>query len=353
MASVTAGTPAASDTAVVPGGVKVRLGVSSCLLGERVRWNAGHERQAFLTDVLGPFVEWVPMCPEFELGLGVPRPTIRLERHGPGDAGIRLVEPEAGTDLTDAMRAWSKARLAGLTGLDGFVLKKASPSCGPDRIKVVGAQTAKNAAAGRSQSEGRSTTHDGVGIFAQELAAGQPSLPTIDEGRMHDAGLREAFFDRVFAHARLRSLGTSPSKAQLLAFHARHKYTLLAHDPKGAQGAGQILGGHAQANASIQASRLHERYAAAFFVSLAKPATRAKHANVLQHIQGFVRDALDAGDKAELGAAIAQYRAGLVPLIVPVTLIRHHLRKADAPEWVRQQSYLEPYPAELMLRNAV
>lgn len=307
----------------------VRIGVSACLLGERVRWNGGHEEAPLLTKTLAPFVQWVPVCPEVEAGLGVPRPTVRLHQ---GD-GLRLVESEDGSrDHTGAMQRASAAWLAAAPELDGFVLKKGSPSCGPDRVRVY--------------RDGLPPRTDGQGLFAAALQGARPLLPWIDDGRLNDPGLREAFFDQVFAHARLRALGDRPTAKQLMEFHGLVKYTLLSHDPEQARLLGRWL-----ASAPKDAARRRAEYGERFLAALAKPPTRRKHANVLQHIQGFLRGRLDAGDTAELTAVIEQYRTGLVPLVVPVTLLRHHLRRTDAPDWVRQQTYLEPFPQELMLRN--
>lgn len=310
--------------------VTVRLGVSACLIGERVRWNNGHDEEPLLTKTLAPFIEWVPVCPEVEAGLGVPRPMLRLQETTGGPRLVESDHPER--DHTDALQTASTRWLEQASEVDGFILKKGSPSCAPDRAKLY--------------RDGSPPRGDATGLFATALAATRPLVPTIDEGRLRDPGLREGFFDRVFAHARLRELGERPATSALQSFHARHKYTLLSHDPSGTRELGRLL-----ADPPRDRAQLRLAYGRLFFAALAKPATRAKHSNVLQHIQGFLKGKLDPTDALELGDLIAQHRAGLIPLVVPVTLLRHHLRRSDAPLWVRIQTYLDPYPNELMLRN--
>jgi uncharacterized protein YbgA (DUF1722 family)/uncharacterized protein YbbK (DUF523 family) len=313
---------------------RIRLGVSACLLGDAVRYDGGHKRDAFLTDTLGPFVEWVPVCPEVELGLGVPRPPIRLV----GDAGApRLVVEKTGEDLTARMQRWARRRVAELSalGLHGYVLKKASPSCGLLRVRV-------HDEAGRPGAVGR-------GLFAAALTGALPGLPVEEEGRLADAGLRENFIERVFAAARWRAFTAARPRARdLVAFHAAHKFAVLAHSPRDYAALGRLVAGAGTA----PLGEVVEGYGERFMRALAVRATRARHTNVLQHLAGFFKRELTDDARAELGEVIESYRRGLVPLVVPLTLIRHHVRGLGLG-YLADQVYLNPHPPELMLRNHV
>lgn len=315
---------------------EVRIGISSCLLGEEVRFDGGHKRDPFLIHTVGPLVEWVPVCPEVEAGLGVPREAVRLV--GPPERP-RLVGSRSGTDHTERM-AETVAHLAEMLAaarLDGFVLKKASPTCGLHRVRVY------------PEGDGP-PNRDGRGLFAGGLVERLPLLPVEEEGRLNDPVLRENFCEAAFAHHRWRRFREeSPTPAGLVQFHTDHKMTLLAHNPDGYRRVGRVA---AQAGSGPLGEVL-DTYAAEFMAVLRLPATRGRHVNVLHHLVGFVKDRLDQHDKSELLAAIDDYRAGLLPLIVPVTLLRHHLFRGDTPDWARRQTYLSPYPKELLLRNHV
>jgi uncharacterized protein YbbK (DUF523 family)/uncharacterized protein YbgA (DUF1722 family) len=319
---------------------KLRLGVSSCLLGQKVRYDGQHKRDAFLADRLAAYVELVPVCPEVELGLGVPRETIRLERRGgtgDPDRDVRLVAPRSGRDLTDDMRRWSERRVAAIAklDLDGYVLKKDSPSCGMERVKVWG---------GRGQA-----TKDGKGIFAAVLLEKLPLLPVEEEGRLHDDALREGFVERIFGYRRVKELFRGRwTVGDLVAFHAREKMLLLAHDPEGYRKLGPLV---AAAKGAPRAE-VARAYTEGFQAALRKLATRGKHTNALQHMAGFFKDRLPQAERDELGGAIGDYRRGLVPLVVPLTLLGHHVRR-ERVEWLMGQTYLAPSPKELMLRNHV
>ncbi|HYV20492.1 MAG TPA: DUF523 and DUF1722 domain-containing protein [Verrucomicrobiae bacterium] len=310
---------------------RFRVGISSCLLGQEVRWNGAHKRDAWLVETLGPFVEWVPVCPELEIGLGVPREPIRLE----GNPGApRLVGRESGADLTDRMEAFAARRVEALAALDlcGYVLKSDSPTCGMERVKVHGT------AGGRPKP--------GIGLFARTLMDRLPLLPIEEEGRLHDPGLRESFIERVFAFRRLRDLLASrPAAGRLVEFHARHKLQLMAHDPEGARRLGRIVAGAHGAGGDAAG-----RYAVSFMETLKRRATPSRHANVLQHMLGYLKRTLDAGDKQEILEAIDEMRLGRLPLVVPLALLRHHLRRHDV-RYLLEQVYLNPHPRELMLRN--
>jgi len=311
----------------------LRLGVSSCLLGEQVRFDGGHKHDRFLTDVLGRYVQWVPVCPELEAGMGVPREPVRLA----GDhAAPRMIGTRTGTDHTTAMRRLAATRVRQLAALDlhGYVFKLGSPSCGMERVRVYGAS-------GPPARRGR-------GIFAAAFMAALPLLPVEEEGRLNDPLLRESFIERVFAYRRWRTLAAAPNRGALVAFHTAHKFQLLAHSPKHYAALGRLVADQKRARPAA----LVAEYGAAFMAALAVHATAAKHVNVLQHLAGFCRAHLDAADRRELAAVIADYRALLVPLVVPLTLLRHNLDRHRIA-YVQGQTYLSPHPKELMLRNHV
>jgi uncharacterized protein YbgA (DUF1722 family)/uncharacterized protein YbbK (DUF523 family) len=314
----------------------IRIGVSSCLLGAKVRFDGGHKRSDFLVDKLGSFVEFVPVCPEVEIGLGVPRETLRLVRDGTAHA-IRLVANQTAIDHTKAMNSYAERRVMALgrEGLSGYILKKDSPSCGMERVRVYG-------------SSGM-PTRDGLGLFAAALMRRYPNWPVEEEGRLNDPHLRENFVERVFAYRRLRSFFSSRwTLGGLVRFHTTHKLTLMAHSPKAYRELGRFI-----ADAKRMArDNVPERYESAFMEALKKLATTARHANVLQHMLGYLRPHLDQDSREELVTLIEDYRRGLVPLIVPIALFRHYVRKFDVA-YLRGQVYLEPHPKELMLRNHV
>jgi uncharacterized protein YbgA (DUF1722 family)/uncharacterized protein YbbK (DUF523 family) len=312
----------------------IRIGISACLLGEPVRFDGGHKRDAFLTETFGRFVEWVPVCPEVECGFGTPREAMRLVRI---EQGLRLLTVKTGIDLTEQMERFSRSRVSALVrdDLSGYVLKKDSPSCGLERVKVYDAHSVP--------------AKTGRGLFAARLLERFPELPVEEEGRLSDPRLRENFVERVFAYWRLRGLLDDKwNLGALVRFHTAHKLILMAHSPEAYQRLGRLV---ARAR-TIPHQELERRYAQAFMAALAVVATPRRHANVLQHMAGYLKDRLDRESKAELLGAIEEYRRGLVPLIVPITLMRHHVRVHDVA-YLAGQVYLEPHPKELMLRNHV
>jgi uncharacterized protein YbgA (DUF1722 family)/uncharacterized protein YbbK (DUF523 family) len=314
----------------------LRLGISSCLLGQEVRYDGGHKRDRFLTDVLGDYVTWVPVCPEVEIGLGTPRPTIRLERAEDGSA--RLVMPTSGEDLTEKMVKYADDRIPRLEKHDlaGYVLKKDSPSCGMERVKV-------------RDSNGM-PSRTGVGTFAAELLRLVPDLPVEEEGRLNDAKLRENFITRIFAYRRWKDLELAgPTRRRLMEFHAAHKYVMMSRNQAGMRRLGRLLG-EADRDDSVRA--VAATYRTGFTEVMGRAPSRKGHANVLRHLAGYVSDGLDPDDRSELTEAIGQYHSGLVPLIVPVTLLRHYVRKFDV-KTLQNQVYLWPHPHELMLLNHV
>ena len=316
--------------------MSLRIGVSACLLGEEVRYNGGHKRDAFLTDVLGKYVEWVPVCPEVEIGLGTPRPAMRLVRIG---EDTRMITPETGADHTEAMRVYSDRRVRELAGerLAGYILKKDSPSCGMERVKLY-------------PERGGAPFKEARGLFAETLLRLWPDLPVEEEGRLNDPLLRENFVTRVFVRDRwMQAEDEGWTRASLMRFHERHKFLLMARNQAGMRRLGRLLG---ESGKKDDIHELSRAYLAGMTDVLRRPATRRGHTNVLFHLAGFVTDRIDDGDRRELTDSIERYHAGQLPLIVPVTLIRHHVRRLEV-EYLRDQVYLEPHPQELMLLNHV
>jgi uncharacterized protein YbgA (DUF1722 family)/uncharacterized protein YbbK (DUF523 family) len=327
-------------------GDRPRIGISACLLGQPVRFDAGHKRDPFLVETFGEHVEWVPVCPEVEAGFGTPRESMRLvltipQTRGRGErfdaAHIALVLNKQGTDVTSQLRRYSerKAEKLASAGLSGFVLKKDSPSCGMERVKVYTPQ-------GMGERGGR-------GLFAEALMARLPNLPVEEEGRLGDPRLRENFVERVFAYRRLSALFAGRWTAgDVVAFHTAQKLTLMAHSPAAYRELGRLVA----AVKTLPRAAFAEQYQADFMRALAIVATPKRHANVLQHMLGYFSKSIDADARGELLDLIEEHRAGRVPLVVPMTLMRHHVRR-EKVEYLLGQTYLEPHPRELSLRNHV
>ncbi len=311
---------------------KVRLGISTCLLGKNVRYDGGHKLDHFLADTLGRFVEYVPVCPEFEAGFGVPREAMRLV----GDPSRpRLVTRQTREDLTTRMKRWTRGRLRELCGedLDGFIFKSGSPSSGMERVKVY--------------DEKGNSRKIGSGLFAGAFMTRFPSVPVEDDGRLHDIDLRENFIVRVFAYSRWRQLcAGKPRRSDIVDFHSRHKYLLMAHSPAVLKDLGKLV---ARVK-DLELGEFKQSYEFLFMNALKHIATVRKNANVLQHMSGYFKEKLAGEDKSELQEIIGQYRQEFIPLIVPVTIIRHYVRVFDEP-YLKVQYFLEPNPLELKLRN--
>ena len=320
------------------GGTPLRIGISSCLLGETVRHDGGHKRDPYLVETLGRLVEWVPVCPEVEVGLGTPREPIRLVRDPGRAAGVRLVS-RSGKQLTGRMQRFARGRLRALagTGLCGYILKKDSPSCGLERVKVW------------NGDDGRAAERTGRGLFAAELLRQYPNLPVEEEGRLHDPVLRENFFERVFAYRRLRALLSGRwNVGALVRWHTTQKLALMAHSPVRYRELGRLV---AEAR-DVPRAELTRRYEDEFMSAMRIRATRARHANALMHAVGHFKRRLDTASRDELLTVLEDYRLGLVPRIVPLTLVRHHARRLEV-EYLLEQSYLNPHPKELALLNHV
>lgn len=311
---------------------KIRIGISRCLLGENVRYNGGHALDHFLKDTLGRFVEYVPVCPEVECGLGIPRETLRLLGN---PEKPRLVTSRTGIDHTDRMEAWARRRVAELDSEDlcGFVFKSDSPSSGMERVKVY--------------DDKGMPRKVGVGVYARIFMEHFPLTPVEEEGRLHDPDLRENFIERIFTYRRYRdALGNKNRVASLLDFHTKNKLLLMAHSPKHLKQMGSLVA-HAKEWARKD---FLSQYETLLMANLSAKATAAKQTNVLQHIMGYFKKNLSADEKQELLEVIDEYRRGFLPLIVPVTLLNHFVRRYDEP-YLKAQTYLNPHPHELQLRN--
>lgn len=321
----------------------LRLGVSGCMLGASIRYDGGHARDRFVTDGLGPWVEWVSVCPEVEVGMGVPRPAIRLiDREVPGagpkepKVDQRLVASGSGEDHTDSMTAFVRERVSDLGEIDGFVFKKGSPTCGLYRVKVY-------------HENGNGSHKNGQGLFAQAMCARWPWMPVEEDGRLNDARLRESFIERVFCRNRWRTLVAGGlERGALVDFHTAHKLIIRAHDEAGYQKLGQLVGSLGRR----PDGEVFCEYEGEFHRALSKMASRGRHVNVLQHALGYLKDDLGPREKREVLTAIDDFGAGLLPLIVPVTMLRMAIVRCGI-EYLEGQLYFDPHPKELMLRNHV
>lgn len=313
----------------------LRLGISQCLLGDAVRYDGGHKRDSFLTDRLSPHVEWVPVCPELEAGLGVPREPIRLIR---SIGSPRVMSVKSGIDHTATMERFSEQRVRELAALSlsGYVFKKDSPSCGVERVRVYHADG--------------TPARSGVGVFARAFMAHFPLVPVEDEGRLNDPSIRDHFIQRIFCYRRWQELLGSDrlTRDKLIRFHTRHKLLLLAHSREYHDALGQLV---AQAKRYRPAELTH-RYGAQFMNALKTPATVRKHVNVLQHVVSYFKAVLDQKEKEELRGVIEDYQRRIVPLVAPLTLIKHYIHRFDVA-YLKEQIYLNPFPKELKLRNHI
>jgi uncharacterized protein YbgA (DUF1722 family)/uncharacterized protein YbbK (DUF523 family) len=308
----------------------IRIGISSCLLGERVRYDGNHKHDHYISGTLGRLFHFVPYCPEVAIGLGVPREPIRLEGDpcAPHAIGVR----DKSIDVTIALAEYGRKVVNNSQEISGFIFKSSSPSCGMERVKVY---------------QPPATPHRGRGIFAAAIMDGLPLLPVEEEGRLGEPELRENFLERVFTFHRWQQLNRTHLTAQrLVEFHTRHKLIVMAHSTEAYRALGRLV-------AEAGQQPLHElaaHYISGLMAALKHHATPRRHTNVLHHLLGYLKKQLDSADKAELLELIEQYRLGQLPLIVPISLLRHHFRRHPHP-YVAGQLYLEPLPQELMLRN--
>ncbi len=314
---------------------RLKLGISACLTGQKVRYDGQHKLDRYLMDILGKFVEYVPVCPEVECGMSVPREAMRLV--GDKDSP-RLMTIRSGIDKTDMMTSWAGPVLDRLAGEDlcGFIFKSKSPSSGMMSVKVY------NPSSGIP-------VKSGTGLFARMFMERFPLLPVEDEGRLHDDSLRENFIERIFAYCRWRDYEKNDNTVKgLMDFHSRHKLLLMAHQPAAVSRLGRLVAGATAATLE----ECKQQYLPDFLRAMKSQATARKHVNVLQHILGYFKNQLSADEKAEMLDLISRFQSGRLPLIVPVTMLSHFVRKYRQP-YLAQQYYLEPGPEELALRNHV
>jgi uncharacterized protein YbgA (DUF1722 family)/uncharacterized protein YbbK (DUF523 family) len=307
---------------------KLTVGISACLLGDEVRFDGGHKRSAFCDDELSRHVEFVRFCPEVGIGLPIPRPTIRLEKH---DNDVHAVIPKTGANVTQKLSDFADKIQLKAQQLSGYVLCAKSPSCGMERVKLYDPET------GHAQKEA-------MGIFAARLRELNPALPLEEDGRLNDPHLRENFILRVWVYGHWQALPKPLTKKALLDFHTRCKLLLLAHDQPAYRELGKRLG---------EAEKIDEAFAQQYIIdvmqALSEPASKRNHTNTLQHIQGYFKGQLSAQQKQELSEMILQYHDGILPIMAPLTLIRHYLREFPN-DYLAQQWYIQPYPEDLKLR---
>ena len=313
---------------------RIRLGISTCLLGENVRYDGGHKLDRFLTETLGQYVEYVPVCPEVECGLPIPRESMHLE----GDPEHpRLVTSRTREDKTAQMLKWAKVRVKELEkeNLCGFIFKSNSPSSGMERVKI--------------RNEKGMPEKKGVGLFAKAFMEHFPLIPVEEDGRLHDPKLRENFIERIFAMMRWRELlREKRSMGNLVDFHTRNKLLILSHSPKHHKMLGKLVAD----GKGMPIERLYQEYESLLMTALELKTTPKKNTNVLQHMMGYFKKDLSSDEKQEILEILQQYREGYVPLIVPVTLMNHYIRKYKQP-YLSMQTYLNPHPVALQLRNHV
>ncbi len=311
---------------------KILIGISSCLIGEEVRFDGGHKQSRYILDTLGAHFRFRPFCPEVAIGLGVPRETLRLVDN---DGSIEAIGNKTATlnvtaqliDIAEQQAGWHAQ-------VFGYIVKKDSPSCGMERVRVY---------------RGDIPRRDGVGLYTRTLMQNFPNLPVEEEGRLGDPVLREGFIKRVFIYKRWHDmLEAGLDWAALTDFHARHKLILYSHN----QDLGRSLGRELADAQRGDIAEYAPRYLSGMMKILKIPAKRSNHVNVLEHIRGYLKRDLDKSDKQELTDSIENYRLGLLPLIVPITLLRHHFRRNPNP-YIDRSYYMQPHPDELMLLNSL
>ncbi|TLP70740.1 DUF1722 domain-containing protein [Pseudomonas nitroreducens] len=311
-----------------------QLAISACLLGEPVRYNGGHKASRLCLDVLSRHFHFIPVCPEVAIGLGVPRPTLRLV--GDRDDPRALIQREGGRDVSEALRDFGRQQAGRLPDICGYIFMQQSPSCGLQRVKLY-------------RFDGQLRPPGVRGLYAEAFCAARPELPVEEEGRLNDPVIRENFLTRVFAYAAWQRLCEEGlTRHAVIGFHSRYKYQLMAHNPRQYSALGQRL-------AKIGEQPLEDfapDYFRDFMQALGTCATRGTHSNVLQHLAGYLKHDLPSTEKAEMQHLIDQYREGVIPLVVPLTLLKHHFRLHPHP-YIDAQAYLQPHPEDLSLRNAI
>ena len=312
---------------------KAKIGVSSCLLGNAVRFNRGHCQDKFLTQELNHYFDYLAFCPEVEMGLPTPRPTLRIVLT---EKGERLICPKTGEDHTETIQKFSAEKVKELAThqLSGIVLKSASPSCGVFRVKMY--------------TEEGMPTHRSNGFFARAVKAAFPNMPIEEEGRLKDNAIRENFIYRVSAYKDWQESIKDHKIHSLFQFHKRHKYRLMAHDQNVLRNLGRLLASHSEKDIT----QLISAYEKDFFAALSIAPSKGNHANALSHVMGYFSKKMNAKERESLVELIDNYRQDLIPIIVPMTRLRHYLEKFEDP-YIQEQIYLYPHPAKLKLLNAV
>ena len=313
----------------------IKIGISACLAGDKVRFDSGHKRSNFCMDELSEHVEYVRYCPEVAIGLPIPRPTIRQIRVG--DV-IKVSRPDGEEDVAPKLKEYGeKIATQHAEPLSGFVFCAKSPSCGMERVKIY-------------NEAGTGNTSEGVGVFAEQIMKHNPLLPCEENGRLNDVHLRENFVMRVYVYKSWQELNSNKDVGlhELTTFHAQHKYLLMSHNYQAYKDLGRLLGDGKQ----YPLAELKDKYITGLMTALGKPANRTNQANTLTHLQGYFKDDLSKVEKQEMCEAIDEYRKGIVPLYVPLTLLKHHL-KVHPKEYLQSQVYFDPYPNELRLRFGI
>lgn len=312
---------------------RIIIGVSACLLGREVRFDGGHKRSRFITDSLAGHFEFSAFCPELAIGMGTPRQPIRLTGDASNPEAVGVKTPEL--NVTQPLRAYGKKVAGDIHDLCGFIFKKDSPSCGMQRVKVY--------------NEKGMPERSGTGLFAREIMNAHPLLPVEEEGRLNDADLRENFVTRVYVYARWKALiDNGISKSGLIKFHTRHKYLVMSHSNEMYRELGQMLADLNRASLAEMA----DSYITRLMQTLSVPATRKRHANVLQHLLGYLKNSLDSAHRMDLDRTIDAYRSGEFPLVVPIRMLQHHFSMHPHP-YISEQVYLDPHPQNLKLRNTL
>lgn len=317
-----------------PSPTKPKLGISACLMGVEVRFNGGHKESHLCTRALSEYFDFIPLCPEVAIGMGIPREPIRLVGDPESPQAVGTVNSEL--NVTSALADYGTHMAAEVGDICGYIFMQKSPSCGLERVKVY-------------RENGAPVDGGGRGIYAKAFCEQHPNLPVEEDGRLNDAVLRENFVTRVFAYAAWQEvLKTGVTRRALTEFHSRYKYQLMANNPAQYKVLGNMLGSMGRSDPN----EIAPLYFSELMSALKKCATRSTHTNVLQHLSGYLKQTISAEDKQEIQALIAQYHQGIVPLIVPLTLLKHHFRQHPDP-YVALQVYMQPHPENLSLRNAI
>ncbi|MCV2885351.1 DUF523 and DUF1722 domain-containing protein [Aestuariibacter sp. AA17] len=309
----------------------IHVGVSACVVGDKVRFDGGHKKSGYVSNYLGETFHLVPVCPEVGMGMPVPRPAIRIIED---EGQEKLVDSkDSAIDHTSALNRFYDTKSPQFAKLDGYIFCAKSPTCGVERIKVY-------------TSEGDVLHRKGMGLFSKRLKEQYPLLPIEEDGRLNDLGLRESFVTKVYVHHHFRNeVMNNPSMGALVKFHSKHKFLVMAYSPKAYQQLGRLVA----TGKKVQFDTLMKEYLGLLLGVLSKPTNRKKHTNVLMHLQGFLKKQLSKEDKQELSDQIERYRLGYIPLMAPITLLQHHL-KHHPNEYLSSQVYLEPYPESLGIR---